>query len=540
MTITTDYRRLKELLRLVSFSSYVIPLTAALLSALCAMGLIGAAAWLIATAALQPPLAALTLGITAVRACGIGRAAFRYFERWLSHRLAFHCYTELQLHLYDIAARLLPLRSGAIAQGSFLQTLTTGCATLRDFYLRCLFPPVTVLLLALAGCAALFPFCPAAASLFLLIPIPHLLLPLIFDRTAPDEKEQSVYRSALLDLAAGQDELRAGGNRPEVLLRLNRQASAFGCCQLARQRRLSRTDFFLQIFDAGFFLFFFLLLCQAVLSGSLSFIGCGVWPMLGTAFLTELRSTAPAMRQWHLTRKALQRMAPLPAPPLPQAEEPPSLSAPLLAVKDLGFSYQPGVPVLQHLSFTIHAGQHTAIVGESGCGKTTLAGLLTAFWAPDSGKILVQGRDTANMTADCIRSFFGSSLQGSFIFPWSIRDCFTRLHPGISEEQIHFFLHLANLDNLIEHLPQGIETPPGENGSHLSGGQRNRLLTALALASQAPILLLDEPTAGLDQKTAAIMMNRILLYLDRQKQTLLLITHDPLALSRVQQVIRLR
>ena len=158
---------LKELLKLPKFTAILASTLAALSAAICAIGLLGTAAWLISSAALQTPLAMLTLAITGVRAFGIGRAVFRYLERYLSHKLAFHSFTTLQLFLYDRAIAALPLREGLTAQGQWLQALSAKCSILRDFYLRGLLPPLINLLLLLAIITALYPLVETIALLLL-------------------------------------------------------------------------------------------------------------------------------------------------------------------------------------------------------------------------------------------------------------------------------------------------------------------------------------------------------------------------------------
>ena len=138
-----------------------------------------------------------------------------------------------------------------------------------------------------------------------------------------------------------------------------------------------------------------------------------------------------------------------------------------------------------------------------------------------------------------MRSLFGVSLQGSYLFSASVRDNFLRLHEGITEDAMWQSLETAQLADVVRSLPQGLDEALGENASRLSGGQRNRLLTALALAADAPLLLLDEPTAGLDAALGARLIAAVLETLDKKSGTLIVITHDLPLLSRMKQVISL-
>ena len=138
-----------------------------------------------------------------------------------------------------------------------------------------------------------------------------------------------------------------------------------------------------------------------------------------------------------------------------------------------------------------------------------------------------------------MRSLFGAALQGSYLFRTSVRANFLRLHEKITETAIWQALETAQLADVVQALPQGLDEPLGENASRLSGGQRSRLLTALALASDAPLLLLDEPTAGLDAARGAKLLTAILAELDKRGGTLIVITHDLPLLERMNQVISL-
>ena len=197
---------------------------------------------------------------------------------------------------------------------------------------------------------------------------------------------------------------------------------------------------------------------------------------------------------------------------------------------DLEFHYPQGLPVFSELNFSLYPGCHTAIVGDSGSGKTTLACLLAGLWAPTKGSIHY---------GSAVRPFICTIPQGSFLFAGSIRENFLRLHPAITEEEMQQALQAAQLTAVWQKLPQGLDTPLGENACHLSGGERNRLASALILASSAPVLLFDEPTAGLDLPKANKLLDAILKRADKTGQTVIIITHDLPQLSRFSQVIRL-
>ncbi len=542
---------LRRLLAFAAPAKALPALLAGTLAVLSAVGLIGTAAWIIASAALRPPLSALALAITLVRACGIGRAVFRYLDRWFSHVLAFDCYEKLQRETYARAAQSIPLRTGTVREGAFLHDLLTGCETLRDFYLRTVPQPVIAGILTAMTCAALLPLTTLGAAALAAVFLLHLVLPVLILRERSMREESAAYRGVLLDLTAGRDELIAAGAIPHAEEHLARTASAFQSS--TRRRSLSRDRLFcaLDVLRTGLWIALIILLIPHVAAGNISGVAFAVWVLVLEAVLAEYRPLPAAALGMSEARRAAETILPNGNAPahtdtsgtlLKTADAPPpeaQTDAPLVDVRHLSFGYDPALLVLQGLSFAVNSGEHTAIIGESGAGKTTLASLLLRLWECDDGTIRYRGIPAHALSLAETRALFGAALQGSYLFSTSIRDNFTRLHEGISEERILRALETAQLADVVCALPAGLDEPLGENAARLSGGQRSRLLTALALASDAPVLLLDEPTAGLNAELGERLIRAILTELSAEGRTLIVITHDLPLLDHMKQVIEL-
>ena len=534
-----------RLMRLASPQKGLPALLAAFLAAASGIALIGAAAWIIASAALAPPLSALTLGITCVRACGVARAVFRYLERLLSHRLAFACYEELQLATYRQSVAKLPLREGAMREGEFLHDLLTGCETLRDFYLRTVPPPLLAGLIALLTAAALLPLSAPGAFFVLLLYLLHLALPHFVLTEESLRAESAAYRSTLLDLVDGRTELHLAGAISHAHAMLDEAAQVFQEKQAKKRHRREILFTLLDVLRVGLWVTLMALLVPEVQAGAISGIEYAVWALVLEAALAEYRGLPAATLGAAAAKQAASSILPeeriaaqKEVIPIEETSVPPAAS-PLLEARNISFAYQQGLPILENLSFCIKRGEHTAIIGESGAGKTTLASLLLRLWDVDSGTLLYDGTAHTRLTADAVRAHFGAALQGSCLFSTSVRDNFERLHEGITEDAIWQALETAQLADVVRALPQGLDEPLGENASRLSGGQRSRLLTALALAREAPLLLLDEPTAGLDAARGTKLIAAVLEALDKKGGTLIVITHDLPLLSRMKQVISL-
>lgn len=537
-----------RLMRLASPAKGLPALLAAFLAVLSGLSLIGAAAWIIASAALAPPLSALTLGITCVRACGVSRAVFRYLDRLLSHRLAFACYEKLQLATYRQSVEKLPLREGTMREGEFLHDLLTGCETLRDFYLRTVPPPLLAGLLTLLTSLSLLPLSALGAGLVAALYLLHLSLPHLMLKEEHLRTESAAYRSALLNLVDGRTELHLAGAVPHAHRTLDSAAQIF---QRKQDEKLQKREWLFTLLDTlrvSLWVTLMLLLLPSVQTGAISGIEYAVWALVLETALAEYRAlpaaalgtTAAIQAAANILPKGIHRAQSNDVQAKEAAIQPCTENdAPILEAQNISFGYQKNLPVLKDLSFCIRRGEHTAIIGESGAGKTTLASLLLRLWEVDSGTIRFNGTAYTALTADAVRSLFGAALQGSYLFRTSVRANFLRLHEKITETAIWQALETAQLADVVQALPQGLDEPLGENASRLSGGQRSRLLTALALAADAPLLLLDEPTAGLDAARGAKLLTAILAELDKRGGTLIVITHDLPFLERMNQVISL-
>jgi ATP-binding cassette, subfamily B, bacterial len=188
------------------------------------------------------------------------------------------------------------------------------------------------------------------------------------------------------------------------------------------------------------------------------------------------------------------------------------------------FAYEPGHPILKEISFEALPGQFLAIVGPSGSGKSTLASLLLRLYEPGQGQVLIDGVDIREYQAESLRSQISVVLQDSLLFAASVRDNIAYGNPKASNDDILAAAQLANAQDFILRLPEGYDTVVGERGVTLSGGQRQRIAIARAAVRHSPILVLDEPTTGLDQdneRTVIDALQRV-----AQQRTTLVITHD--------------
>jgi ATP-binding cassette subfamily B protein len=171
--------------------------------------------------------------------------------------------------------------------------------------------------------------------------------------------------------------------------------------------------------------------------------------------------------------------------------------------EDVSFEYKAGRPVLSDISFAAAPGQTVALVGQTGSGKTTVVGLLQKFYLPTRGRVLADGRDLLQITSESLHAQMGSVQQNNFLFAGSVRDNVRFAQPDASDEEVRATLRALDCLDLLEALPQGLETQVGEKSSALSLGQRQLICFARALLRDPRIVVLDEAASAIDSVTEA-------------------------------------
>lgn len=200
------------------------------------------------------------------------------------------------------------------------------------------------------------------------------------------------------------------------------------------------------------------------------------------------------------------------------------------------FGYDAAEPVLRNVSFTAPAQRLTAIVGDSGSGKSTILNLLAKYYTPDAGSISIGGANIADHSAERVLEQIAMVDQDVFLFGDTVRENIRHARPSATDAEIEAACRAANCDAFIQRLPQGYDTPIGENGSLLSGGERQRLSIARAILKEAPVLLLDEATASLDIENELAVKEAIAALL-QQPITVIMIAHTLAIVRRADQIL---
>jgi ATP-binding cassette subfamily B protein IrtB len=350
---------------------------------------------------------------------------------------------------------------------------------------------------------------------------------------------QTAVSDRVLEFARAQSTLRASGRSHDRggYLPLRRAITA----QHAVERRaLIESSIGSALNGTGVQAAFTMLVIVAAvlaLDGTLS--GIDLLALLGVASrftgpLTDVADFGSQLRTSAAEIARVQRI--LDVAPLPE----PSTSAPVttpgeIIARDVHFSYTAGDDVLDGVSFTVPARSMTALVGPSGSGKTTITRLIARFWDVDEGSVHVGGPDVREQTTADLMAQLTLVFQDVYIFDDTLRGNIRMGAPDAAEEEIDRAAELAGVDEIVRRLPHGWDTPVGEAGAALSGGEKQRVSIARALVKDAPIVLLDEATAALDPENEKHVQASLEAL--RERSTLLVIAHRLSTVMNADQIL---
>jgi len=509
------------------------------------IGLMTTSAYLIARAALHPSIADLQVAIVGVRFFGIARSAFRYLERYVSHEVTFRLLARLRVWFYAALEPLAPARLMQYRSGDLLARIVADIETLENVYLRVIAPPIVALLVAALVAVLLGSFDPRlAAALLAFLLLAGVGLPFLVrvsSRSAGQRLVQvrSELNSTLVDGIQGVADLLAFGREEHHLAQVRGLSRELGQLQgsMARLGGLhgALTGLLMNLATLAVLVVAIPLVNSAKLDGvylallTLAAMSCfeAVLP-LPQAFQTLENSLEAARRLFEIVdaRPAVTD----PASPVPVP------TRPSLRVEELRFAYQAGEPPeLAGVSLDLPAGKHLAVVGPSGAGKSTLVHLLLRFWEVDEGCILLDGQQLREYGQEELRRRIGVVSQRTHLFNATVRENLLLARPEATEAEMIRAAQQAQIHDFIQTLPQGYDTPLGEQGLRLSSGQRQRLAIARAILEDARILILDEPMAHLDALTEREVMEALqALTIGR---TVLIVTHRLVGLEMADEIL---
>lgn len=537
------------------FARYKKPLAGAIaLSILAyafAAGLMFTSGYLISGSATLPAsVLMMHLALIAVRVFGLGKPVLQYLERLTSHDWILRVTSSLRLRLYQSLEGQAGMGRAVRRTGDVLGLLSEDLSHLQNMYLRCMLPTVAAWLLWLIATIALGAFSPfVAVGMFVLLGIQMVLLPLIAvtaggaRRMRMKAMKNEMY-AELTDNVLGVADWVFSGRSDEYLARHGAAHDRLRNLQ----RRESRASHWRDM--AGQVLFGLIAAMLLVWAGA----------RFGGAPAADVTSAANYIAAFVLCFFPLiEAFAPVPAAALDAVSHADSIGrlndlpdpvgdwgsegavdshapAPLdIRLQGVSFTYSGADrSVLRGLDLTIPQGQKIAVLGRSGAGKSTLAALIRGDLVPQEGRVTIGGAD-ASALGDAMPRYVGVIQQNTYLFNDTLLANLRVGNPEATEEDAWRVLDQVGLREMVERLPQGLATMVDEAGKRFSGGERHRIALARVLLQDAPIVILDEPTVGLDPITEHSLLDTLLAALEGR--TVIMVTHHLQGVSAMDRAV---
>jgi ATP-binding cassette subfamily C protein CydC len=482
-----------------------------------------------------------------IRAAAIARTAGRYAERLVTHEATFRLLAELRVWFYRKLEPLAPAGLEAYRSGDLLSRIRADIDTLDNIYLRLLVPAAVALLAMLVFTGVLWWIHPRLALVEgLLLLVAGVAVPWLVNRMGHRAGRRKVevsahMRAALVTDLQGMGELLVYGAAEGHAARVQTLSR-----ELAQQQRaLSHLNGLSQGalgLCANLAMWAMVVLAVPMVSSHL--LAPQQLAMLALFALASFEAVTPlslAMQTLGESLAAARRIFSL-ADSLPAVTEPvePLAMQETFAYRfqNVSFRYRPDSPeVLRDISLRLAPGRKLAVVGATGCGKSTLASLLLRFREPTGGSLLLNERSLQNYNGEELREHIAALTQQTHLFNTTILDNLLLARPDADRQAIEQVCETVLIHDFITAQPDGYDTVTGETGVRLSGGQARRVAIARALLKNAPLLILDEPTEGVDPETARQLMVNILTRVEARRQGLLLITHQLQGLERMDEIL---
>ncbi|MGF1463237.1 MAG: thiol reductant ABC exporter subunit CydC [Maricaulaceae bacterium] len=488
-------------------------------------------------------LASPAVLLLALRGAAIGRVGLRYVERLSTHEATFKALTQIRLWVFARAAPLSPSRLGGERAGEALDRVLGDVDALDALYLRILIPGLAG---GLAFAAALGLGVLADIWIALAVGVGFALATGVAPGVAARAGRQRAVaattarraaRAEAQDLTSGLAELDALGASSQAL---DRFVDA-GAKAAETRARLDSAQALSGAAAGGLAVLTF----AAVLAlGGGASGGLAAALAAGFAALAAFEAGAPmtaGAAAWTGTWAAAARLAALDAlePAAPDPAQPdPAPRGTAIALEGVTFAY-PGVarPALDGVNVEIAPGERVALVGRSGAGKSTLLHLILKTYAPDAGRVCLGGADYATLCAQTVRERMSVVSQTSGLLQASVADNLRLAAPEAEDDALWAALERARAADFVRALPDGLDHWVGEHGQRLSGGEVRRIALARAILKDAPVLVLDEPTEGLDADTERAFLDSLEGWLAEAGRTVIAASHRAGVVARLQRAI---
>ena len=483
--------------------------------------------------------AALALAVV----CALVRGGLRYGEQSCNHFIAFKLLAHIRDKVFGALRKLCPAKLEGRGRGDLISVITSDIELLEVFYAHTISPIAIAVLFSAAMCFYIGSFHPLLGLLALTAYVTvGVVLPLAASRRSGNDGAKLRGRSGemssfVLESLRGLNEILQYGAGRKRLDEMNRRTDELSSVE-ERMKDTAGTSS--AVTNAVVLLFDVLMLCAAgalYMNGKIGFDG------LLLATLAQLSSFGPVVALSALgttlqsTLAAGNRVLDIleETPQTPDIAGKPEAAFDGAAAENVTFAYG-GETVLRDFSLNIAKTGITGIVGKSGSGKSTLLRLLMRFWQVDQGRVTISGTSVEDINTENLRGMESFVEQDTHLFHDSIAANLRIAKADATQEELEAACRKASVHDFILSLPQGYDTPVGELGDTLSGGEKQRLGLARAFLHDAPMMLLDEPTSNLDSLNEAVILRA--LRQEKSKRAVVLVSHRPSTMAAADVVYR--
>ncbi len=426
----------------------------------------------------------------------------------------------------------MPAALSGWRSGDLLARAIDDVDALQDLYLRTLLPVTIAVGAAVIGIVAVgFILAWAALALGISLAV-ALALPVLLTwrRSGDDEKAElaGLLSAQVVDALEGAPELMAFGADGAALEKIEALGTRADALERHHARIAAASALVIQVCLAVAVTTVLALGVAAVHDHRIGQVMVAVLPLAALATFETVPGVPLAVGRALSVRAAADRLYALDAVPVPVRDpvdaERIGAGVPEMRFDDAKLRYGPGLPrALDGVTLRLASGGRVAVTGSSGAGKSSLVNALLRYWPLESGSLSLNGTDVTCFTQADVRGAMALADQRAQLFAGTVRSNITLGRPDATDEEIEAALSATRLNEWVATLPEGLDTPVGEDGVSVSGGERRRLAVARALLAPGPLLILDEPTSGLDAALAAQLVDGV--FAAAGERSVLLITH---------------
>ncbi|MBS4220198.1 thiol reductant ABC exporter subunit CydC [Bacillus sp. FJAT-49711] len=525
--------------------SIIVTVFLGILTVLAASMLTFTSGYLITRASEMPAtILLLYIPIVGVRTFGISRAVTRYLERLTGHNTVLKILSNMRVKLYSILEPQALFIRSRFKTGDLLGTLADDIEHLQDAYIRTIFPTIIALFLFFYSVVvlALFDWIFAIFISFCLSIIvfvyPLISLYILKKHQLQLKGIRSQLYQSFTDAIFGLTDWMISGRKETFIKEFTRKSKKSDEIQKKLENWNQSRTFQLQLLSGVILIFVGVWAGKAALNGEIAPTYIAAFTLVTLPILEGLIPVSQAIERIPTYQESLQRIENIRLH-VPKKErlqvQLNKTCEPYIMLKDVTYRYEAERnAALEKISLSIPYGQKIAILGKSGAGKTTLMQLMLGVLKPKSGKIQIGG-NAPDMYGEHITSIMSVLNQKPYLFATSVKN---NIHLGNQQatiKDIENVIRDVKLEDYIRSLPNGIETQMEETGQRFSGGERQRIALARILLKNSPIVLLDEPTIGLDPITEADLLETI--FTGLKGKTMIMITHHLIGMEHMDQII---